>query len=395
MANNAILYNAALAGAFGALNTSRNIQSAVSADYNTQAADALALAALVDSFIPFDSSVTQQNGAILQTLCSQILSGKGSAGVNAATARAIAAAYTAASALLTPAESPIAITIYGSGQDGIANFNGVNVFAFASLVGSVYTLTRDVFLSSADVQTGITLQSGGFKIFVSDTMEIHPGGIVAADGKDAALGVAGASSALGTLGIGTAGGNGRANNTGLPGTAQSNTLGDATAAGGPGGAGGANAGGLGGTYTPTFVNGGANFLTPLLTGFLFSQTSGGNQAQSSIIGGGAGGGGGGSDNAGVTGGGGGGGGGVLVLHALRLINNGIIRAKGGKGADASGAGGNAGGGGGGAGGVVLNLSRYRSGSGVVQAPGGLGGAKIGTGVVGTPGNDGHINAFAA
>jgi hypothetical protein len=218
---------------------------------------------------------------------------------------------------------------FGSGQDGIAIFDGVNVFAFASLVGATYTLTRDIFLNTGEVKPNIELKTGGFRIFCNGTFTVDALGIVSNDGKSAVAGVAGAASALGSTGIGTAGGNGRAANTGLPGTDQTNTLGDASAAGGPGGAGGANAGGAGGTYTPSASNGGANYSIAMLTGFMFGQTSGGNQAQSLVIGGGAGGGGGGSDNAGVTGGGGGGGGGPLYLHAFHLTNNGTIRANGG------------------------------------------------------------------
>lgn len=266
---------------------------------------------------------------------------------------------------------------FGSGQDGVTDFNGVATFTFATLVGSVYTLTRDVFLSGGTVEAGIELKTAGFRLFCNGTFHVIAGGIVSADGKAAVAGVAGGSSAFGSLGIGTAGGNGRANNTGLAGTNQTNVLGDASPAGGAGGAGGANAGGAGGTYNAgASTNGGSNYITPMLTGFLFGATSGGNQAQSLIIGGGAGGGGGGSDNAGVTGGGGGGGGGVLGFHALTLINDGIVRANGGAGADASGAGGNGGGGGGGGGGIILSLARLRTGTGAYQTNGGAGGARL-------------------
>lgn len=293
----------------------------------------------------------------------------------------------------------IASIIYGAGQDGAAVFDGSNTFSFASKVGSVYTLTRDVFLGDGSrVAAGCQLKGAGFKIFCNGQFTIDAGGIVSADGANAALNVAGGSSATGTftLGIGVAGGAGRVGvGTGTAGQNQSNTLTDASAAGGAGGAGGAQAGGAAGTYTPNAINGGGNFLTPVLTGFLFNSSSGGNQASVLIIGGGAGGGGGGSDNAGVNGGGGGGGGGVLVLHVYNLVNNGTIRALGGNGGNAAGAGGNGGGGGGGGGGIILQLSRYRSGSGVVLTTGGTGGTAIGTGVAGAPGSGGHVNAFVA
>lgn len=299
----------------------------------------------------------------------------------------------------TQNDTQIGAIIFGSGQDGDAVLDGTATFAaFAGLVGSTYTLTRDVFLANLTVNAGITLQSGGFKIFVSNTLLNR--GTIAADGKNAALGVAGAGSAIGTTGIGAAGGAGHAGvAVGSNGSSVQNvnTLSDASAAGGAGGAGGAQAGGLAGTYPTSNTNGGANYLVPMLSGMLFTQQTGGISASINIIQGGAGGGGGGSDNAGVTGGGGGGGGGVLVLHAFWFLNNGTIRAAGGNGAAASGAGGNGGGGGGGGGGIILSIARFRETgpAGVVTVPGGAGGAGFGTGIAGSKGSDGHVNLFAA
>ncbi len=296
----------------------------------------------------------------------------------------------------------MASLVYGSGQDNAglpAIFDGTNTFAFATLVGSIYTISRDVFLPGGSrILSGITVTSAGKKGFCNGRFIVDSGGVLSCDGNAAVGAVAGSGSALGTLGIGTAGAAGRVGvGAGTAGTNQSNTLGDNTgSAGGAGGAGGAQAGGAGGTYTPNAANGGANFLLPLLTGYLFSQTSGGNQAQLTIIGGGAGGGSGGSDNAGTTSGAGGGGGGVLQWNAYEFINNGIVRASGGAGGAASGTGGNAGGGGGGGGGIINSCARARSGSGSWLASGGSGGAKLGTsGVVGSAGQDGHLNLFAA
>src|SRR5574337_578865 len=172
--------------------------------------------------------------------------------------------------------------VYGSGQDGSAILDGANVFSFFTLVGGVYTQMRDIFLLGlVRILSGIEWKMNGFKAFVNGHLMVDDGGIISADGKAAVLGVAGGTSPLGTLGIGVAGGNGRATQTGLPGSNQSNTLGDASAGGGGGG----------------------------------------------------------SNNPGVTGGGGGGGGAPMLLHVTQITNNGTIRAKGGDGAAASGAGG--------------------------------------------------------
>lgn len=282
--------------------------------------------------------------------------------------------------------------VYGSGQDGKVVFDGVTAYPFATLVGSVYTLNRDIWIADgSQCVTGVTVYTAGNKGFCAG--EYINDGTLHNNGKNAVGGTAGAASALGTTGIGTAGGNGRANATGLAGSAQGNGLGDGTGAGGAGGSGGANAGGSGGTYTGTFANGGANYLSPMLSGYLQSQTSGGNQAQTQIIGGGAGGGGGGSDNAGVTGGGGGGGGGVLPWHCAIFVNNGVVECLGGNAANASGAGGNGGGGGGGGGGCILSLASARAGSGQYLVTGGNPGLGIGTGSAGTKGSDGHKNLF--
>lgn len=287
--------------------------------------------------------------------------------------------------------SIIGITIYGGGENGNAVFDGVNAFAFASLLGSLYTLSRDVFLTGGSVAAPVSLDTGGFRVFCNGTFTNN--GVIMRDGKDAVGAVAGASSTLGSIGIGMFGGNGRSANTGLNGNTQPNGLQDLSATGGAGGAGGVNNGGLGGLYTFNVAgNGGGNFLLPYMTSFLFGQSAGGNSAQAYIIGGGAGGGGGGSDNAGVSGGGGGGGAGVMQLTIFNFVNNGIVHANGGNGAAAFGAGGSGGGGGGGGGGLINSLSRFRSGSGIVLVNGGNGGAGLGAGGVnGTPGSLGHYD----
>jgi hypothetical protein len=297
-------------------------------------------------------------------------------------------------ALWTPLNA--ATDIYGNGDDGFANLNGVTIVPYAALVGTVYTLNRDVFLADGMiVAVGITLNTAGFRVFCNGTFTNN--GTISNDGNAAALGVAGAASPVGTLGIGTAGGAGSAGvGAGVAGTNQPNTTQDASATGGAGGAGGAQAGGAGGTYVTNAAFGGVNYLVPMLTGNLFGQQTGGTISLLTIIGGGAGGGGGGSDNAGVTGGGGGGGGGVLQLIVFHLDNPGAIHVTGGAGAAASGAGGNGGGGGGGAGGIILSVSRIRTGAGTMTIAGGAGGAALGAGgVAGAPGANGRVHTQTA
>ena len=136
---------------------------------------------------------------------------------------------------------------FGSGQDGLADFDGVNTYSFATLIGSTYTLLRDVFLSGPSfVRSGITVATAGMHTFCNGKLWVQTGGIVDNSGKAAVLNVAGGASAIGTTGVGTPGGAGRVGvGVGTAGNNQqaANTVSDAAAAGGAGGAGGANAGG--------------------------------------------------------------------------------------------------------------------------------------------------------
>ena len=163
---------------------------------------------------------------------------------------------------------------FGDGEESPI-FDGSNTYAYAPKVGSVYTLNRDIFLSSATVAAGAELKTGGFRVFCDGRFVNN--GIVSANGKPAALGAAGAASTLGSLGVGVAGGAGRANNTGVAGSTQTQSIADGSASGGAGGAGGANAGGSGGLFAPAAANGGADFLFTMQTGCMVGQTSGGNR----------------------------------------------------------------------------------------------------------------------
>jgi hypothetical protein len=323
----------------------------------------------------------------------------------AAAAQIVALAQAGQAQLVAEGISPvntgldiIANDIYGGGDYGVIAFNGTNVYSFATLSGSTYTVNRDLFAADgSSVSAGITVITNGFRFFCNGTLTNN--GTIHDGGANAVASVAGAHSPVGTLGIGTAGGMGANNAAGSPGTNQGSTLQDAALAGecigGAGGAAGANAGGAAGTYTASGASGGSNYLFPDMTGCVVTQTNQGNQALLTVIGGGSGGGGGASDNAGATGGGGGGAGGVVQLTVLNLINNGLVHANGGNGGNASGAVGNAGGGGGGGGGVIQSLSRYRSGTGTFSVTGGMGGTGVGTGAAGANGAVGHINRHTA
>ncbi len=287
---------------------------------------------------------------------------------------------------------------FGDGSDGGATFDGATTYvAFASLASSVYTLTRDVFLSSATISSGVTVKTGGFRLFCSGTITgtdatskiVYNGN--PASGTNGSVAGAGLSGGTGSLRgfttgfvFGTAGG---AGNTGA-GSAGTNfaTAIWSLARGGSGGAGSGGAGAASGTInTSASDSGGIHFLGMFASNFITPQGFAGDYNQA----GGSGGGGGGGDTT-NKGGGGGGGGGVCIVLAHSFAGTGVIQARGGDGGSPTV--GNCGGGGGGGGGYVLVCSSSSAAGAIsgwtIDANGGALGAKNGTGVNGAVGNNG-------
>ncbi len=271
---------------------------------------------------------------------------------------------------------------FGDGSDGNIVADGTTTIAALGSAPSMstYTLTRDVYAKNLTVNSGVTIVTAGFRVFVSETCTNN--GTISNNGNAAALGVAGAALTAQTLGASFAGGAGGA--AASAGTAGTNATLSGGGAGGAGGAGtgGGSAGAASTAAAPTAAQGGLprNAVTALL-----GQSFG--HAGLSVLAGGAGGSGGSGDGTG-TGGGGGGGGGVMLLAAKALVNAGTVSANGG----AGGAGGatNCGGGGGGGGGLVMVVSRIVSGAGSITASGGAAGAKAGTGAAGSVGAVGTV-----
>lgn len=280
---------------------------------------------------------------------------------------------------------------FGAGTDGIANFNGgaVNGTSFAS---PNYTLTRNVFYTTATIAAGFNVITNGFKIYCSGTLQLNaPTSVIASNGlsgsnaSGVAFGPGGTAAAPPTVsdpGVLTPGGNGGNGTSGAgsgsPGNSPSGpiapTFGGIGGAGGAGGTGGAGSGGGPGSTEPTAGSYSAfrGLSSPILA--LTGMVNGG--------GGGAGGGGAGS-TAGATGGGGGGGGaggGVVMVFASTINSSGKITANGGtggNGANGSAIGAGGGGSGGGGGGGVVCL--------VYSAPAALGVLEVNGGAAGTPG----------
>lgn len=127
MTNNPILFNAALAGAFAGINTSRSLSSSSAGAYSTQNVNALAFATLLDGQIVV-GTYTIGDGALMQAIVQEVVSGKGSAGLNLTSITAIIAAFNVVRAGL----NPVAVVI--GNPDAIAFFNALGVIDSDSLL---------------------------------------------------------------------------------------------------------------------------------------------------------------------------------------------------------------------------------------------------------------------
>lgn len=195
-------------------------------------------------------------------------------------------------------------TTYGNGSDG------------AVTISSNTTLARDMYYSSLSVSAGVTLQSNGYRIFVSGSCVVS--GTIANDGSNGTNngGVPGAGGAGGAAG--TLGGGGRGVGSGGAGLASSpNGVFGVTNTGGAG-----NGGSNGGTYTWYWhLSPLGNYqLIPEAMKEIIYSTAGTSLGITGGVGGGE----------GAQGSGGGGGGVIAIIaHDLTVITGGSIHANGG------------------------------------------------------------------
>ena len=326
--------------------------------------------------------------------------------------------------------SPGANVDFGTGLDGNSLFDGSATYSYASLVGSTYTLTRDLYASAITVNNGITLRTGGYIVHTVSTITnngtIDNSGANASNGNNASGSTGGTGGAFGASGLGatlptppssTSGGNGgnqESSGTGSSaGVAANPSLGSSGVAGGSGGTVTGYSGGTaaaGGTttaetasisyiYTTKTLVAGSEVSAARFLARIVGSTSGATTSASASSSGGGGGAGARALDGGGAGGGGGGAGGVggnILLVASSIVNNGTISVNGGNGGNggnSSIAGGRGGGGAGGSGGVILMIYNTYSGSGSLIATGGTGGTAGsggGTANAGTTGNAGKI-----
>ena len=255
------------------------------------------------------------------------------------------------------------LPVYGDGSDGAITFDGSTTYTFATLNGSTYTLTRDIFATTITVDILITVITGGYRVFAQNSLtvngELHNNGSAGSGTTAGAGGLGGFFKAggAGAAGLGTG-------SAGAAGTAQATPTAN-TWVGGLGGKGAmgraSNTTFTGGMITsanitvPADADGGnrvpSNFIN-YLTRYVVGAT---NWQMTPSIGGGSG-----AKSATgttATSGAGGGGGGICFVAAPVITGSGVISANGGAGGNAAGTGGNFGGGGGGGGGVMCMIAK--------------------------------------
>lgn len=299
---------------------------------------------------------------------------------NAAVIAKVLTGYVATTGTVTAADSILTalqklggrldISWFGDGRDGTVTLS------------SNTTLVRDMYYDVLTVNSGVFLDTAGFRIHAKSN--VHCDGTIYRAPNSGAGNAAGSALAAGVVAGSSAGGIGGGVGAGTAGAAASPALGGI---GGAGGTGSAGAGGTAGALTvPTAVQGGLELFASVRQATVCELLG----ATKTLVIGGAGGGGGGGNGTGSTGGGGGGGGGVVVIMSMLIDGVGSILASGGNGGSA--VGNNGGGGGGGGGGIICLISQNDTTSVglTVAVAGGIGGNGLGTGLAGSNGSVGRI-----
>ncbi len=284
--------------------------------------------------------------------------------------------------------------VYGPGTDGALVFDGSTSLTLSggndAITGptagtgkfagyNVYTLPHDMLATSITVNSGVAINTGGYRIFANSTLTNN--GLIHRSGSNASGTGAQSAPAFAGCGGGTAGGA-----SGAVGTATTSNLAAWTTANSTSTAGSTNSAGINGQV---LFKGGGGGGSSVGVGF----TSGATALKASTAGsldfivvmscrfsdrslsapqGGSGGGGGGNA---ATGGSGGPGAGVIAVYARQITGSGIFQATGGNGGNATATSG--GGGGGGGGGAAIIVYSHRTGSFTVDVSGGTGGAAFG------------------
>ena len=273
---------------------------------------------------------------------------------------------------------------YGDGSDGAVTWDGTTTILGMAPVSTVYTLTRDIYISTGILNSSTTIKANGYRIFASVSLTVN--GTIDRSGNNGTNGST-------TVSLGQGGGPGGA-------AVPDGYLKGSTVGGNGGGVGagpnlaanvsnsiGVSGVPTGGVATPSNVKLIANWhLATLLdvssTGSTVKFTSSGSSDGGSGTGtsSGSGGGGGGASAGGVI---------AIYARSLTVGATGTISSNGGTGGNGSAGGGSypsgGQGGGGGSGGVVVLIYNVLNNSGSITANAGLAGSGGGGNSNGNPG----------
>ncbi len=278
----------------------------------------------------------------------------------------------------------IGSTEYADGSDGAFTADGSATPAWATRSGSVYTMTRNAYLASLTINSGVSIITSGYLIWGTGTLTgVDATSVIKNGGSNSTAGSSGLAGPAGIMGAGSNGGTGFSASNGTASGGLTTALGGQ---GGQGGASGVRTSPTAGVPTaPSAAQGSLHGISTLVA-FTGGTTPSGSLQYKGGTGGSSGGGETGS------GGGGGGGGGICAVAFRAFAGAGTVHADGGNGGNGTTL---AGGGGGGGGGAVL----IRTGTATVasiwtlRAAGGI----KGNGAGGSPnGNDGSAgNVFVS
>ncbi len=264
--------------------------------------------------------------------------------------------------------------LFGDGSDGPVTLDGTATVSWASKAGSVYTMTRDCFVTNLTVNSGVTLNAGPYRVFCLASGTVTNAGTIQANGASAASSSAPSGGTSGILQYGTAGGAGSTTN-GSSSTAAGTQFGTGNSGGG-----GTGSGGTAGSGHNANASTASMHRNPALVLTGCGSWSGSAKSVSGASGGGGGGGDG--TNAG---GAAGSGAGIVAILAGAVVNTGSITAIGGNGFTP--VTGNCGGGGGG---LILIYTLTAWTAGTTSVAGGTQGSGAGTGAAGTAGSAGTV-----
>lgn len=263
----------------------------------------------------------------------------------------------------------------GDGSDGAVVLDGTTTYPFATLVGSVYTQSREIFSTTLVINAGVTLKPNGWPRYFQ--VSCVNNGTISLDGGNAAGVTPGAAPGTGGIYQNNVAGSISTTGNGVAGGGNGIGMGN----GGTGGAG--NPGTASGTpFSARSSTSSFHSPVPAQTGVLaFGGVS-------RALGAGPGGGSGGGDGT-NKGGSGGAPGGFDASFGPSFINNGVMTAKGGNGGTPPA--GNCGGGGPGVGGEFLIYTAIPwVNNGTISVASGTPGSGVGTGAAGTAAGTGSV-----